>query len=184
MTLSAVRHCRAWPATVAITFLAFAEKTLPWGRPVVRVAAATLVGYGGIVFAVPQVLPTFMASGMSMTASVASASTIVANPNYRLEVIEARSTGPGKTRVTVRLAHVPDNKLVDGAVILDAKTDMGPGGMPEMTGKVSQLPSDQPGLYRFLIETGMAGEWELILSVKVQGETDTVSGATTFDVAT
>jgi hypothetical protein len=30
----------------------------------------------------------------------------------------------------------------------------------------------------------MAGKWELILSVKVQGEADTVSGATTFDAAT
>jgi predicted metal-binding membrane protein len=171
-------------AMVAITFLVFAEKTMPWGRLVVCVAAAVLVGYGGIVLAVPQVLPTFMVSGMSMTAPVASASTIVANPNYRFEVIEARPAGPGKTTVTVRLSHVSDNKPVGGAVILDVKTDMGPGGMPEMTGKVSPLPSDQLGLYRFLIETGMAGKWQLVLSVKMQGETDTVSGATTFDVAT
>ena len=171
-------------AMAAITFLVFAEKTLPWGRPVVRVAAATLVGYGGVVLAAPQVLPTFLASGMSMPAPAVSASTIVANPNYRFQLIEARSAGSGKTTLTVRLAHMPDNDPVDGAVILDAKTNMGPGGMPEMTGKVTPLPSDQPELYRFLIETGMAGKWELVLSVKVQGETDTVAGAITFDAAT
>ena len=50
-----------------------------------------------------------------------------------------------------------------------------------MTGKVTPLPSDQPGLYRFLIETGMAGKWELILSAKVPDETDTISGVITFD---
>jgi hypothetical protein len=41
-----------------------------------------------------------------------------------------------------------------------------------------------PGLYRFLIETLMAGKWEPILIAEVQGETDTVSGAITFDAAT
>lgn len=75
--------------------------------------------------------------------------------------------GPGKTTVAVRLLHVPDSKPVEGAVILGAKTDMGPAG-----------------LYRFLTETSMAGKWELIVSAKVQGETDTISGAITFDAAT
>jgi hypothetical protein len=47
----------------------FAEKTLPWGRPVARATAAALVAYGVVVLAVPQVLPTFLADGgMVMTA--------------------------------------------------------------------------------------------------------------------
>jgi hypothetical protein len=78
---------------------------------------------------------------------------------------------------------MPDNKAVEGAVILDATIDMGPGGMPEMSGKVTALPSDQPGLYRFLIETGMAGKWELIVSAKVHGETESIRRAITFDAA-
>jgi predicted metal-binding membrane protein len=169
-------------AMAAITFLVFAEKTLPWGRPVVRVTAAVLVAYGGVVLAAPQVLPTFMAD-MGVAAAATPTSTIVANPDYRLEVVEVRPTGPGKTTVAVRLVHVPDNKPVEGAVILEARTDMGPGGMPEMSGKVTALSSDQPGLYRFLIETGMAGKWQLILDAKVPGETRTVHGALTYDVA-
>jgi hypothetical protein len=80
--------------------------------------------------------------------------------------------------------HVADKKPIEGAVILEAKTDMGPGGMVEMSGKVTPLPSDQPALYRFLIETGMAGKWELILGAKVPGETDTLRGVITYDVAT
>jgi predicted metal-binding membrane protein len=47
-------------AMAAITLVVFAEKALPRGRPVARVAAAALMAYGAVVLAVPQVLPTFM----------------------------------------------------------------------------------------------------------------------------
>jgi predicted metal-binding membrane protein len=171
-------------AMAAITFLVFAEKTLPWGRPVVRATAAALAVYGVVVLAAPQVLPTFMAGEMGMAAAATPSSIVAANPDYRFEVVEVRPIGPGKTAVAVRLMHVPENKPVEGAVIPEARTDMGPGGMPEMTGKVTPLSSDRPGLYHFLIETGMAGKWELILNAKVQGEADTVLGAVTYDVAT
>jgi hypothetical protein len=50
-----------------------------------------------------------------------------------------------------------------------------------MLGKVTTTTSDQPGLYRFLIETGMAGKWELILTAKVQGEDGPVTGKITYD---
>ena len=171
-------------AMAAITLLVFAEKTLPWGRPVVRATSAALVAYGVVVLAAPQVLPTFMAGDMSIAAAATPTSTITANPDYRFEVVEVQPAGPGKTTVAVRLVHATDNNPVEGAVILEAKTNMGPGGMPEMSGKATPAPSGQPGLYRFLIETGMAGKWELIPSANVQGETDTVSGAITFDAAT
>jgi predicted metal-binding membrane protein len=169
-------------AMAVITLLVFAEKTLPWGRPVVRVIAAALVALGVTVLAEPRVLPTFMADGMGMAAASAPTGTTAAHPDYRLEVVEARPSGPGKTIVTVRLVHVPDGRPIEGAVILEAKTDMGPGGMPEMSGKVTPLPSDQPGIYRFLIETGMTGKWELIIGVKVEGEAETVRNAITYDV--
>ena len=103
--------------------------------------------------------------------------------DYRFELVEAQPADAGKTNVSVRLVHVPDNKPVAGAVLFETKTDMGPGGMAEMTGKVSPLPSDQPGLYRFQIETGMAGKWALNLGAKVQGEAGTVRGTVTFKAA-
>src|SRR6516225_9968915 len=99
-------------------------------------------------------------------AVILAASTVVAAaaPNdYRFELVQAQPAGPGKTNVTVRLVHVPDNKPVAGAVLFDSKTDMGPGGMAEMTGKVTPVSSDQPGIYRFQVETGMAGKWALNL---------------------
>jgi YtkA-like len=115
-------------------------------------------------------------------AALFAASTLVAAyglaapGDYRFELVQAQPAGPGKTAVTVRLVHVPATKPVAGAVLFETKTDMGPSGMVEMTGKVSPLPSDQPGIYRFQIETGMAGKWALNLGAKVQGEAGTVRG--------
>ena len=122
-------------------------------------------------------------------AAIFTASTLVAAyglaaPNdYRFELVQAQPAGSGKTTVTVRLFHVPDNKPVAGAVLFETKSDMGPDGMPEMPGKVSALPSDKAGLYRFQIETGMAGKWALNLGAKVQGEAGTVRGTVIFDAA-
>jgi len=117
-------------------------------------------------------------------AVILAASTAVASaaPNdYRFELVQTQPAGPAKTAVSVRLVHMPDNKPVDGAVLFETQTDMGPGGMAEMTGKVTPLPADQPGIYRFQIETGMAGKWALSLGAKVQGETGTVRGNLVYE---
>jgi hypothetical protein len=119
-----------------------------------------------------------------LVVSILAAGYALAAPaDYRFELVEAQPAGPSKTNVTVRLVHVPDNKPVAGAVLFESKSDMGPAGMAEMPGKVSTLPADKPGLYRFQIETGMAGKWALNLAAKVQGEAGTVRGTVTFDAA-
>ena len=117
----------------------------------------------------------------SITVAITSAT--AAPADYRFELVQAQPAGPGKTTVTVSLVHVPDNKPVAGAVLFESKTDMGPDGMADMTGKVTPLPSDKPGIYRFAIETGMAGKWALNLGAKVQGEAGTVRGTVTFTAA-
>jgi len=117
-----------------------------------------------------------------LAAAIFLATYALAAPNdYRFELVQAQPAGPGKTAVTVRLVHVPDGKPVTGAVLFETKTDMGPTGMAQMTGKVSPLPADQPGIYRFQIETGMAGKWALNLGAKVQGEDGTVRGAVDYE---
>jgi hypothetical protein len=118
-------------------------------------------------------------TGMLLTAAHA----VAAANDYRFELVQAQPAGPSKTNVTVRLVHVPDNKPIAGAVLFETKRDMGPDGMAEMPGKVSALPADKPGLYRFQIETGMAGKWALNLAAKVQGEAETVRGSITFQAA-
>jgi hypothetical protein len=37
------------------------------------------------------------------------------------------------------------------------------------------------GLYRFSIDTGMAGKWELVLTAKVPGETAPVTSKVIYD---
>ncbi len=46
---------------VALTLLIFAEKSLPFGPIIGRLAGATVIVYGGLVVAVPNALP-----GMTM----------------------------------------------------------------------------------------------------------------------
>ena len=43
-----------------------------------------------------------------------------------------------------------------------------------MTPRIDQLPSTEPGVYRFKTNLSMAGRWQLSLGAKVQGETGTV----------
>jgi hypothetical protein len=106
----------------------------------------------------------------------ASATLTQAGPGaYRFEAVETQAAALGHITVEVRLVRGPDNTPVDRADIIEAKTDMGPDGMPDMTGKVTPVASDRPGLYRFSIETGMAGNWELVLTVRVPGETAPVT---------
>ena len=166
-------------AMAVITLLVFAEKTLPWGRPVVRAAAGALIAYGLLILAAPQVLPTFM-EGMGAAAQATSSSI---DPEYRFDVVEARPAGPGKTIVTVRVVQVPADKTVEGAIVREARTNMGPGGMAEMTGKVTPLSPDRSGIYPFLIEADMAGKWELTLEMEMQGGSHTVRGAVTYNIS-
>jgi predicted metal-binding integral membrane protein DUF2182 len=50
-------------AMAVITLVVFAEKTLPWGRPIARATAVVLVSYGAFVVAAPRILPALMSDG-------------------------------------------------------------------------------------------------------------------------
>jgi hypothetical protein len=103
--------------------------------------------------------------------------------DYKFELAGNPEASSGKSTVAVRLTHIPDGKPVAGAIIIQARADMEPEGMKEMTAPVKALPAKDPGIYRFEIEPGMAGGWMLSLAAKVQGETDTVRGAVTVKLA-
>jgi hypothetical protein len=103
--------------------------------------------------------------------------------DYRFELVGNPEAVGGKSIVTVRLTHAPDSEPVAGAVIIQTRADMSPDGMKEMIAPVKTLPPKDPGVYRFEIEPGMAGGWQLTLAAKVQGETETVRGAVTVKLA-
>jgi hypothetical protein len=138
------------------------EKTVPMGSWIGRIVGVGAAAWGVLLLATTTL-------------------TIAAPNEYRFEVADAPTRVPGTTTVAVRLVHASDNKPVDGATIVEARTDMGPAGMAEMSGKVTPATSDHPGLYRFSIETGMAGKWELVLTAKVPGETAPVTGKVFYD---
>ena len=138
------------------------EKTMPMGSWIGRI-----VGIGAVAWGVLLLATTTL--------------TIAAANEYRFEVVEAPAGVPGTTTVAVRLVHASDNKPVDGVTFVEAKTDMGPAGMAEMSGKVTPAASDHAGVYRFSIATGMAGKWELVLAAKVPGETAPVTGKVIYD---
>lgn len=80
----------------------------------------------------------------------------------------------GDATVDVRLVDKRTGKPVPEAVIFAKRIDMAPDSMAEMTSKIDQLPSPEPGVYRFKTKLSMAGGWRLSLGAKVQGETGTV----------
>jgi predicted metal-binding membrane protein len=149
-----------WIAGLAVFILM--EKTIPMGSWLGRIVGFGVAAWGAVML-------------------VTTTLTIAAPNAYRFEAAEVEASGPGKTTVVVRLVHLQDKEPVKGAVITEAKTDMGPEGMPQMSGAVLSETSKQPGLYRFLIETGMPGKWELVLTAKVPGEPGPISGKITYN---
>ena len=103
--------------------------------------------------------------------------------DYRFELVGKPQSARGKSIVSVRLVHLPDNKPVTDAVVFETRADMGPAGMPTMTAPIKAMPPAQGGVYRFEIEPGMAGAWGITLAAKVQGERETVRGSVTAELA-
>lgn len=126
---------------------------------------------------------TVLGTGAALATSLLVSTAFAAASDYRVELASARPAGPGKTDVTVRLVRVRDGTPVPDAVVFQTRADMAPAGMPTMTGNVAPQTAQQPGTYRFLVDTGMAGGWALTLSAKVQGEPETVRAAVNFNAA-
>jgi hypothetical protein len=124
-----------------------------------------------------------LGTGAVLAASLAAPGTFAAASDYRFELASARAAGPGKTDVAVRLVRASDGRPVPDAVIFQTRADMAPAGMPTMTGNVAPQAGQQPGTYRFQVDTGMAGGWALTLAAKVQGEPETVRTTVTFSAA-
>jgi YtkA-like len=105
-----------------------------------------------------------------------------AGRDYRFELAGApQKDGKGTSLVSVKLVHLPDNKPVPGAVLIQSRADMGPIGMAAMTAPVKALPEQPAGTYRLEVQNESvwkkADNWALTLDAKVQGEPETVHGS-------
>jgi hypothetical protein len=93
--------------------------------------------------------------------------------DYEFQLVQNEAK-KGEALIAVRLVNKKTGKTVPDAVIAAKRIDMAPDGMADMTPRIDQLPSTEPGVYRFKTNLSMEGRWQLSLGAKVQGETGTV----------
>jgi hypothetical protein len=93
--------------------------------------------------------------------------------DYEFRLVQAE-TKKGDAEVAVRLVNKKTGKAVPDAVIFAKRIDMAPEGMATMASHIEQLPSTEPGVYRFRTELSMEGKWQLSLGAKIQGENGSV----------
>src|SRR4029078_8985634 len=115
------------------------------------------------------------------TAAIALLWSALASPlhagvqDYEFQLVQSEAKKGNGTVVSVRLVDKRNGKAVPDAVISAKRIDMAPDGMAEMAGKIEQVPSTEPGVYRFKANLSMEGRWQLSLAAKVQGEVGTVA---------
>jgi len=103
--------------------------------------------------------------------------------DYEFQLVQNEAKKGDGTVVSVRLVDKRTGKPVPDAVISAKRIDMAPDGMADMTGEIEQLPSTEPGVYRFKTKLSMEGRWQLSLAAKVQGEVGTVESKLVVKVA-
>jgi hypothetical protein len=94
--------------------------------------------------------------------------------DYEFQLVQSEIKKGDGAIVAVRLVNKKTGKPVPDAVIFAKRIDMAPDAMQEMTAPLEQLPSIEPGVYRFKTDLMMQGRWQLSLGAKVQGENGTV----------
>jgi hypothetical protein len=94
--------------------------------------------------------------------------------DYEFQLVQGEVKKGDRTIIAVRLVNKGSGKAVPDAVIAAKRIDMAPDGMADMAGRIEQLPSTEPGVYRFKANLSMQGSWQLSLAAKVQGESGTV----------
>jgi YtkA-like len=117
----------------------------------------------------------FFATALAMAAWFANASPLpAAVQDYEFQLVQGEAKRDDGAIVAVRLVDKRSGKAVPDAVISAKRIDMAPDGMADMVGRLEQLPSTEPGVYRFKANLSMAGQWQLSLAAKVQGEVGTL----------
>ena len=115
-------------------------------------------------------------AALAATLSLASAAAMAGAGDYAFEPVNPEMKKGDDVTLAVRLTNKQTGKPVPDAVIFKTRVDMAPDGMAEMESAVAPLPSKEPGVYAFKTDLPMAGRYQVTLSAKVQGESETVSG--------
>jgi YtkA-like len=121
-------------------------------------------------------LSNFSTAALAATLSLAASVAIAGAGDYTFEPVNPQMKKGDDVTLAVRLTNKETGKPVPDAVIFKTRVDMAPDGMAEMESAVAPLPSKELGVYAFRTDLPMAGRYQMTLSVKVQGEPETVTG--------
>ena len=121
-------------------------------------------------------LSKFTTAALAATLSLAVSTAMADAGDYAFEPVKAEMKKGDDVTLAIRLTNKQTGKPVSDAVIFKTRVDMAPDGMAEMESAVAPLPSKEPGVYAFKTDLPMAGRYQVTLSAKVQGETETVTG--------
>ena len=107
-----------------------------------------------------------------------------ATPSYRFELVgPAQPAGTKQHVVSARIVRSSDDKPVVGAIVTAVRLDMGPENMAAMTAAVKQVSSTTQGVYLFAFDNAVwadKGRWALVLTAKIKGEAQPVTGRVVF----
>jgi hypothetical protein len=115
-------------------------------------------------------------AALAATLSLAASAAMAGAGDYAFEPVTPQMKKGEDVTLAVRLTNKQTGKPIPDAVIFKSRLDMAPDGMAEMESAVAPLPSREPGVYAFKTDLPMAGRYQMPLSVKVQGEPETVTG--------
>ena len=121
-------------------------------------------------------LARFSTAALAATLSLAASAAMAGAGDYAFEPVTPQMRKGEDVTLAVRLTNKQSGKPIPDAVIFKTRLDMAPDGMAEMESAVAPLPSKEPGVYAFRTDLPMAGRYQMTLSVKVQGEPETVTG--------
>ena len=121
-------------------------------------------------------LSRFTTAAVAATLSLAASAAMAGAGDYAFEPVNPEMKKGEDVTLAVRLTNKQTGKPIPDAVIFKTRLDMAPDGMAEMESAVAPLPSREPGVYAFKADLPMAGRYQMTLSVKVQGEPETVTG--------
>lgn len=114
------------------------------------------------------------AAAITLLGSTLASPLLAGVQDYEFQLVQNEAKKGDGAVVAVRLVNKRTGKPVPDAVISAKRVDMAPDGMADMQAKIEQMPSTEPGVYRFKTNLSMEGRWQLSLAAKVQGETGTV----------
>jgi len=115
-------------------------------------------------------------AALAATLSLAASAAMAGAGDYAFEPVKPEMKKGEDVTLAIRLTNKQTGKPVSDAVIFKTRVDMAPDGMAEMESAVAPLPSKESGVYAFKTDLPMAGRYQMTLSVKVQGEPETLTG--------